>query len=479
MNIFKAKKIHLTGIKGVAMTSLAQILLDMGKQVTGSDVPEDFVTKDILSKLDIKISPLPIDSIDHVSTNCQLQPTNYDLLIYTAAHGGPQNPQILQAIERGIPTLSQAEALAEIFNQKKGIAVCGVGGKSTVSAMIVWILHKLGKNPSFSVGVGNIPGIGKTGHWDKKSEYFVAEADEYVTDPGAKEVTPRFSFLKPWLTVCTNIEFDHPDVYQNFDQTVKVFNHFFSQIKPNGHLIANIESQGEIKSSDHFQLSFFGPTDKSNYHYEYDLINSKDGHTFGSLKINSQIYEIKLQIPGVYNVANAVAAVAACEKLGISVSESLEALKTFNSTQRRFEFKNEKNGVKFYDDYAHHPSEIKAAVQALIDWFPQKKKFIAFQPHTFSRTKILLNEFVEVFGELAEKVDGIFLLDIFASARESEDLEISSDLLTQKIKKLKPKSLVENVQNIKNLKAIFENLPPNSVALTLGAGDIYKVYKNF
>src|SRR6185369_10906914 len=166
---------YLVGIKGVAMTAIAQCLLDAGKSVLGSDVPEDFVTQHILDQRGV-----------HIDTSFDTEiPADTDCVIYTAAHQAQQNSQVVAAKTRNLPVMTHAEALGELFNLNKGLAVCGVGGKSTTSAMITWILVKLGYQPNFAIGVGDIPGLDKTGQWRKDAEYFVAEADEYVIDPSA------------------------------------------------------------------------------------------------------------------------------------------------------------------------------------------------------------------------------------------------------------------------------------------------------
>ena len=224
MHILDYQSFYLVGIKGVAMTALAQCLLDAGKVVKGCDVAEDFVTEKILSKLQIQIDA----GFDHEL------PSNTDCVVFTAAHNGSSNAMVTKAQHLEIQTFTHAQALAELFNQKQGIAVAGVGGKSTTSAMIAWILEKTGQNPSFAIGVGNIPGLNKTGQWLSDSKVFVVEADEYATDPAAmatgSELVPRFAFYKPEITVCTNLKYDHPDVYRNFVHTQQVFADFFCQL---------------------------------------------------------------------------------------------------------------------------------------------------------------------------------------------------------------------------------------------------------
>lgn len=481
MDIFTANTIHLTGIKGVAMTSLAQCLIDMGKTITGSDVHEDFVTKRILKKLDIQIFQIQLqenstpDFVESIH-NSQLTTNNQqpNLLIYTSAHGGPYNPEVKWAKELGVTTLSHAEALGQLFNRKKGIAVCGVGGKSTTSAMITWILEKLGKNPSFSVGVGEIIGMERTGKWAKESECFVAEADEYVTDPSApdrgEEITPRFSYMKPQLVICTNLTHDHPDVYENFDQTKKVFRQFFESVKNNGTLIVNGDNQDLVKIAEEVahkkQLKVITVGNENSS--DFTVKDHEGNFTF------NHDYSVSLQIPGIFNVMNAVMAIAACQTIGIPVEQSMDALKSFQSTQRRFEYKGEKNGVLYYDDYAHHPSEVKGIIEALDDKFPNQRKVIVFQPHTFSRTKQLFTEFVHSFSQAKEVV----FIDIFSSAREEFDPSISSDDLVNAVKKEFPEVKIKNVHTVDNLAEFCKTeLHSGDICLTIGAGDIYKVHE--
>lgn len=469
MDILQYNTFYLVGIKGVAMTSLAQVLLDAGKQVRGSDVAEDFVTKELLAKLE-----LPIDT----SFDAPI-PTDTGCVIFTAAHKGQFNPQVLAAQTQHIPCVSQAEAVAACFNAKKGIAVCGVGGKSTTSAMITWILEKTGRHPSFSVGVGKIIGLEKTGAWVEESEYFVAEADEYVTDPSAPSrgaaITPRFSFMKPYITVCTNYAWDHPDVYADITATEAAFSSFFKQIKSGGTLIVNNADLQQIPVDTDAHVLYMGEGGTADFGIMPEKTVSSDGVTRTVLqdRHTGEEYPLTLQLPGVYNLENAAFAVLACREAGVPVRESCEALASFQSTQRRYEKIGEKQGVQYYDDYAHHPSEVAQVIAATNSWFPNSRVVFAFQPHTFSRTKELFDEFVGAFSEAAEVV----LIDIFASARESADTSITTDMLAKAIAARYPHIKVKNVYSLERLAAYLQDtLKPGDVCLTLGAGDIYKVH---
>lgn len=462
MNILDYSSFYFVGIKGVAMTSLAQMLIDAGKKVVGSDVSQAFVTEKKLQDLKIQIY------------NFQLPlPSDIDCVVYTAAHQGIDNPQVKWAIAQGLPTFSQAEAVAALFNQKKGFAVCGVGGKSTVSAMITWVLTKIGQDPSFSVGVGNIPGLEKTGAWTN-SEYCVAEADEYVIDPNAPqknlEITPRFSFLKPFVTVCTNLRYDHPDVYKNFDHTKQVFKKFFLQ--NNGYLVVNADDQEllALAKTTNLKLVTFGENPESDF--ILTSYYSAEGITKGTFTYQGKSYQLELTIPGKFNLLNALAAIAAVAPLEPAALTD-HNLKNFKSTARRFENKGLIHGMQCFDDYAHHPNEIKSAIKAVNDWYPNQKKVFAFQSHTYSRTKQLFADFIESFAEAKE----VLMIDIFSSAREKDDPTISSDLLCQEIREKYPTVKAENLKNIKNLAHYFKTqLKPGDIFVTLGAGDIYEVY---
>lgn len=462
---------YLVGIKGVAMTALAQCLLDAGKNVTGSDVTEDFVTAPLLHKHHIKIDTGFTNPI----------PESTDCVIYSAAHQGQYNPQVQTALNQGLPLFSHAEALASLFNQKHGIAVCGVGGKSTTSAMITWILEKTGRSPAFAIGVGNIPGLDKTGALPATSTIFVAEADEYVTDPSApgkgEPITPRFSFLKPFVTVCTNLKFDHPDVYTDFDHTQRVFADFFSQIKKDGTLVVNADDESlmtlaiQATSQPSLSLLTFGESDQADF--QLQDIHSSEGVTRATVTYEGDSVALQLSIPGTYNLRNAVAAMAACAVINVPLTESAQALADFHSTLRRAEYKGEKQGAKIYDDYAHHPDEVKQVIQAFKEWYPDARLVVAFQSHTFSRTKALLDEFVTAFGQ----ADEVVMIDIFASAREKADSTITSTLLCQAISERFPTVTAHNFKTLPALATHLQHtLKPGDICLTVGAGDIYQVF---
>ncbi len=463
-SLFDAKQVHLVGIKGVAMTALAQMLVDLGKTVTGSDVEEAFVTEGILQKLGIQVyvgfSPEHL----HVST---------DYIVFSGAHNGSKNPEVLAAKEKKIPVISHAEALGQLMQGKTGVSICGVGGKSTVTAMIAWILEFAGKKPSYAIGVGQAFNLGSTGKYVKESELMVVEADEYATDP-LVDHTPRFMFQTPTVIVCTNLEYDHPDIFNSMEDIKQAYLKFFQKLLNNGTLVMNGEN-AELKNLAEQVDKKITIVDISSHisnHWHYNEYGSEKGKTILQFSAQGKEYILKLIVPGKFNALNALYATAAAFAVGVPIETSLKALKQFTSTMRRFEDKGVKNGVQYYDDYAHHPIEIEATLTALREWYPKNRVIAAFQSHTYSRTKMLLNEFAHAFTQ----ADEVVLIDIFPSAREAFDPTVSSDLLAEKI--AKTGKTAQNLKTIEGAKEyIQETAKPGDVVITLGAGDLYHVHE--
>lgn len=436
MELKNIKSIYFTGIKGVAMTALALCAQDMGIKVTGSDTKELFVTDEILKDREINwVKGFKPERITK----------EYDLLITTGAHGGLNNLEVLEARKLGIPVLTQAEALGEFTRGKKVIAVCGVGGKTTTSALIAHILDFAGMEPSYLVGVGRIYPLGVPGRFVTNSQYFVCEADEFVNSPGVDN-TPKFMFLAPLVVVVTNIEYDHPDVYPSFADTLTAYQKFFQKIPKNGLLVANARDQNAGK-----------------------IINSLKCPVV-RFKIDEKV---ESSLPGIYNRKNIAAAIAVADYLKIPRVKTLAAVKSFIGTQRRFEkIGVTKTGVPVYDDYAHHPKELKAVIAAAKEKFPGKRLVVVFQPHTYSRTKILMPEFSRAFN----KADVVGLMDIYASAREIPDPEVSSEKLAQLVAKENP-SVSYIGDHESTLKWLDKTLKKDDILMTLGAGDIFYLHQ--
>lgn len=457
LNLSRIKSIHFTGIKGVGMTALALCAQDLGKKISGSDTDETFPTSAILQARGIK------SKIGFAPKNL---PSNCDLLIFTGAHGGATNPEVTVAQKLNIPVLSHAEALALFTQNKQTIAVAGVGGKSTTSAMTATVLDAAGLKPSFAVGVGNIPALGTPGRFVRKTPFFVVESDEYVTDPQTNLI-PRFHHLDPFIAIITNLEHDHPDVYPTLADVFSAFKIFIDKVKSKGLVIVNIDNPRvrQLVADISRPVVSYGFSPQADW--QVVKTHTADQKQFFRLQFKNMIWpDFILNVPGQYNVLNAVAAIACAHQLGVSVEKIQAGLKAFTGTSRRFEFIGEANGILLYDDYAHHPIEIRALLKAARQWFPGKRIFAIFQSHTYSRTKALLAEFARSFAQ----ADQVVINDIFASAREKDNLGLTGLKLTQAIKKHQPHvSYCPGKEE--TIEFIANHVRPGDVVFTVGAGN--------
>lgn len=463
MGVTNLKHIHFVGIKGVGMTSLALCALDLGIQVTGSDIEEVFVTDEILKKRGITWS------IRFSQNNLSPKP---DLVITTGAHGGFNNPEVIAAKMAGIPVMSHAEALAEFARGKDTIAVCGVGGKTTTSSMIATVLDRAGKNPSFAIGVGNIPSLRTPGRYSKEGKEFVCEADEFVVSPGLDQ-RPRFSLLSPKVLVVTNIEHDHPDVYPTLEDTKRTFRKFFEKVPKDGILIACIDNQNvrEVIKNLNVPITTYGTSHDAQWRVKD--ISFSEGETKFMLIRGDKSIPIKLRIPGRFNVLNSTAAFIAGKFLDIDESTLARGLYDFLGSQRRFEKIGEVNEVLVYDDYAHHPTEIVSILRAAREWFPKRRIIAVFQPHTYSRTKALFTEFAQSFKE----ADIVALMDIYASLRETDTLGVTSELLAKETQKYH-KNAFYTKGHKETIEFLLKNTKKGDIILTLGAGNIFYIHKD-
>ncbi len=432
------KRIHFVGIKGVAMASLAVWYKEAGYMVTGSDVEEEFPTDEVLAKAKISIFP----DFDPRNIGGRIKP---HLVIYTGAHEGRENEEVVEADALGIPTLPHGKALGLIMEGKKQISVAGSHGKTTTTAMIASILSHAGHDPSWAIGCGEVRGLGLPGHFGK-GDIFVAEADEYVTDPG-HDATPRFMWQHPDILVITNIDYDHPDVYASLSDVQAAFAKLQKQAK--------VTIQGED-----FQVTHVGFGDE---------------RTFFTLAQNGmKLFDFTLKVPGKHNALNAAAAAMAARHIGLSWEQIAKGLLAFEGTKRRFELVGEIGDVKIIDDYAHHPNEIMATLEAARDWYPKRRIVAVFQPHTYSRTKALLSEFSRAFGSAHE----VILTDIYASARETETLGLSGKTLVEETAKHHPHVYyAPDFTAVK--KRLSAQMQANDVIIFMGAGDIYAWSKRF
>lgn len=458
----KVKTAHLVGIKGVAMTAMACCLQDLGIVVTGSDVEEKFVTDKVLKERQIKWRA------GFSAKNIKKQT---DLVITTAAHGGLQNPEVIEAQKRGISGLTHAEALGKLMEGKRGISVCGVGGKTTVSAMLATAMSSAKRKPSYAVGVASLKPLGFPGKYDLGSE-FVAEADEYATSVGTDN-TPRFMFQNPDIIVATNIEYDHPDIYRDLSHTKDTFREFFTKLPATGLLVGNYDNDNlrEVISRLDMPIQTYGFSPGADWRIT-KVYFGQEQTIFDLAFGGGLIDQVKVRVPGKYNVLNAAAVFAVGTYLGIPAEIIKTGLWDFLGTRRRFELIGEVAGIRLYDDYAHHPEEIKATLAAAKFWFPERRLVAVFQPHTYSRTKALLADFSHAFTQ----ADVVLITDIYASAREQVDPAVSGRLLALETKKNHPKTR-HLAGETEVIDCLSKTVQKGDIVLTMGAGDIFHWHK--
>ncbi|MEK7551344.1 MAG: UDP-N-acetylmuramate--L-alanine ligase [Patescibacteria group bacterium] len=463
----KIKSIHFVGIKGVGMTPLAIIAKQAGFRVTGCDLDEEFITDSALAKEGIK--PQTSFSSSHIE--------GVDLVITTGAHGGFDHVEVIEAKKAGITVWTQGQAVGEfmkgdIFGKVfEGISVSGTHGKTTTTAIIASILRENKLDPSFVVGTGNVPYLDSCGHFGK-GHYFVAEADEYATEP-KYDKTPKLLWQKPSIAVITNIELDHPDMYESIEHLKEAFYSFTENISIDGLLVACIddrETESVVKRVSGKVITY-GFSKNANFYIDKISIE-KEKMFFWVQNNNTSLGEFMLNVTGEHNALNALASIIVCLEIGLSLENIKKGLMKFTGSRRRFEFiKDLSSGAALYDDYAHHPTEIKKTLQAFRKTFPNKKILCIFQPHTYSRTKKLFEDFKYSFSDATE----LILVDIYASAREEVDESVSSILLKNEISKIS-----NNVNHVSNLTDVIKYVDQKAygndwIVLTMGAGDIYKI----
>ncbi len=464
----KKKHFHFVGIKGVGMTPLAIIAKEAGFTVTGSDIDQEFITDAVLKKAGI--APLVGFSKDHIDKP--------NIVITTGAHGGFDNVEVKEALSKNIKVLTAGEAVGEfmkgdLFGKKfEGISIAGTHGKTTTSAMIATILKESNFDPTYVIGTGDVSSLGAPGHFGR-GKYFVAEADEYASEP-QYDKTPRFLWQHPSIAIVTNIEYDHPDIYSSIDDIRNVFLQFANQLPENGVLIAcGDDNQVKKMLKEYRKKSVtYGFNPYNNYVLERVHISGEQ--TFFWVKAyGTPLGEFVIRVVGEHNALNALAAIIASLEIGVPIEKIKKGILAFQGSKRRMEFiGNLTTGAKVYDDYAHHPTEINKTLGAVRKKYPNKKIICIFQPHTYSRTKMLFNDFLRVF----ENVDTVILTDIYASLREQYDPTVSSKILTEAMKNHhKEVVYLPGITDV--VKYIDEKrFRSDTVLITMGAGDIYTIH---
>lgn len=448
--IKKYKNIHMIGIGGVSMSGIAAILNNWGFNVTGSDASNSESVESLLKK-GIKVT------IGHNLKDI----ANSDVVVYTAAIS-KEDPEMVEAKRLNIPTIERADFLGKLTRcYKDTICISGTHGKTTTTSMVSLCFLEGLKDPSIQVGafLKQIDGNYKVGN----SEHFIIEACEYVE-----------SFLKfsPKAEIILNIDNDHLDYFKNLENIKKAFIKYVKLLPPDGILITNADDSNclDLHKYASCKTITYGIKNENADYVAKNIIFDNDGFAEFEVYYKNEFFEkLKLSVPGIHNVLNALSCIALCVEYGINKKDIKVALLKFTGAHRRFEYKGNIDGkASVYDDYAHHPTEIVATFNSLSNK-KYNESWVIFQPHTYSRTINLLDDFANILS----KFDHIIILDIYA-AREKNTYGISSkDLLNKIIPLNKDAKYIPDFQECSNY--VRNNVKQNDIVITLGAGTVTEI----
>ena len=441
------RNVHFIGIGGAGLSAIAQVLLESGYHVTGSDEALSPYAKALVAR----------GVVVHVGHSPQhVNGAGLDAVIVSSAIP-PDNVEVAAARERGLPVLKRADILGQLMQDRLSIAVAGTHGKTTTTGLIAFMLDRAGLDPTFIVG-GLLADYG-TNARAGQGRPFVVEADEY---------DGMFLGLRPNVAVVTNVEHDHPDVYPTLTEMQEAFRAFVELLPPEGLLVACAEDAFARRLAEERhsagrpavcygwrrEIPFQADSLQLNGAGGYDFLVAKDGETLGL---------VRNRLPGEHNVLNSLAALAVADFLGVEFNTARNALADYHGAGRRFEVKGEAHGVTVVDDYAHHPTEIRATLAAARRRFAGRPVWAMFQPHTFSRTRILLADFAASFVD----ADHVVVVDIFRS-REAPDPTLNAADLVKKMRHPDARHIAALADAADYL---CLHLKPGDVLLTLGAGD--------
>ena len=445
----KSKHIHFVGIGGIGMSGIAELLLNLGYKISGSDLHESDITRRLVS----------LGGTVHIGHDAAWI-SGADVVVISSAIA-PDNPEILAAVDSLIPVIPRAEMLAELMRLTKfGIAIAGSHGKTTTTSMVAWLLAEAGLDPTVVIG-GKVDCLGGSNAKLGQGDFLVAEADE-----------SDGSFLKlaPVLEVVTNIDLEHLDYYSSIEQIKGVFLDFIAKIPFYGAAILCMDDPNvasilpEVKK----RILTYGLTSQASV-YAKGITTSGLKTRFEVCKENEVLGEITLSLAGVHNVYNALAAVTVGLELAIPFATIAAALQSFSGVQRRLQVKGVRRDIMVVDDYGHHPTEIRATLSALRDAWPEHRLVVLFQPHRYTRTKALAEEFYTAFHE----ADILLLTEIY-SASETPIPGVTADALLNGIKQHGHRHAYFEPTFEKLLDKAMDIIAPGDVVLSLGAGNIWQ-----
>jgi UDP-N-acetylmuramate--alanine ligase len=439
--------IHFVGVKGTGMSALAQVSAQVeGALITGSDVPERFFTDAVLERANIPVLSFSPENVEKA-----------DLIVASAAYS-EDHAEIARARELNIPVFSYPQYLGRLMSKKRGIAVSGTHGKTTTTAMIGLALIQAGIDPTIVCG-SDVPSIGGNAY-SGKGDFFLAESCEYRR---------HFLNYSPEYLIITNIEFDHPDYFKNLDDVISAFSEIAQKVPAHGKIFMWAEDPNRKFIQGEAPIVTFGLSEDAEIRAT-DIQFHDEGSSMKIFVQGNYLGDLHLHVSGKHNILNALACIAFCLEIGIPAEKVLESLDRFNGTKRRFEHIGVNGGALIVDDYAHHPTEIRSTLEGARLSFPNRRIRAVFQPHTFSRTEKLLEDFSQAF----QAADEVVVAEIFASAREKDLNTISAVSLAELIQKQGINArYIHTLDEIKSYLA--QTLAPEDLVLTLGAGDVYKV----
>lgn len=473
------RKIYFVGIKGVGMSSLAIVAKQAGVKVGGCDVHEEFITDSLLERegiaYDIGFNPENFRKFMGGGKKDEI------LVVTTGAHGGFENPIVQYAKALEVKVMTQGEAVGSFMSGKlferdglEGVSVAGTHGKTTASAMCATYFTKLGWDPSYVVGTSELFPIGSPGHFGRGT-YVIAEADEYVSEI-AYDRMPKFLYQKPRFAIINNIDFDHPDFYHSLEEVQHAFWKFSQNVRDDGFLIVNGDDKKLLEFKERVGRGKNVISYGTSPHNDFYVSSFRQFGFQSSFRVETKdvvVGDFVLSVPGLHNVKNVMGVVCLLLQLNVAVGTITEILPFFAGTKRRIERMGEtKYHSTLIDDYAHHPQEVRVSLATIKRAFPDKKIVCVFQPHTYSRTKIFLDEFVSSFFDASY----LILLPVYASLRErkQEELHVEEDIVS------KLQVFGKNVTFLKEKDDVVEYIDntfqsERFVIVTMGAGDVYKV----
>lgn len=442
--------IHIIGIGGTGMSAIAVVLHEQGMIVRGSDQTD--------SEMAARLRALGIEvTVGHRAENVD----GADIVLYSSAVH-PENPEFDAACRRGIPSFKRSEFLTRMLDGREVVAVAGTHGKTTTASMIAWILSEASAKPGFIIG--STPKNLGTNAAAGESKTFVIEADEYDR---------MFHGLRPATAVLTLVEPDHPDCYPNDEEYYQAFREFIARCEPGADVLIfsgdPIQSRLVAESGADVRIVRYGFDENDDYRILNAEANENGGYRFTiTIKARGESVPVQLAVPGLHNVIDAAAALAVIDAQSVPLRGAADALSRFNGSARRFETIADRLGIRIIDDYAHHPTEIRATLQAAKSAYPKRRIVALWQPHTFSRTKRLLAEFVDAFAD----ADEIFVTNIYAARETESDFGFAD--LKKALRTVRPDAVFA-ATNERAIELLAIALTEGDIVVTLSAGDANRI----